>query len=168
MYSNPTVSYKYSDTIRNKVLNYRQTILGSDSQSVFTCNCDKYSEEFVNNDFGHIFTGDLKIVNNKELREVLENGLNYREPQSPDKNKTISAVIAGLDAYVSQVSERTSTPIACCSLWKSEIMKTVRSKISKCNSYKCNNVLSKPYVTEYLKKLTMTLFLFLLTRLLVI
>ena len=66
----PTVVYKLSPGIGNKIFNYKDTvqnIIVNDNASVTTPQCDCQSSTFCENDLGHIVTGKFDIVENNKL-----------------------------------------------------------------------------------------------------
>ena len=79
-----TVVYTYTHPIRKRILNYKQVVEDSKGKELneLQCECDK--SEFKNEELGHVCTGDLKIVENLALRELLERGPKYRERRPVD------------------------------------------------------------------------------------
>ena len=67
----PMISYKLRPTIRNKIVNYKQTIeniiIKNDNKvELPICKCNKSKYKDLNS--GHIITGDLKIIKNNKLK----------------------------------------------------------------------------------------------------
>ena len=54
-----------------------------------TCNTSKFCAPF------HV-TGDLNVIENRDLRHLLMKGPNYREPCVINWNKVVSCIIAGV------------------------------------------------------------------------
>ena len=100
----PLISYKYSKTIRSDVLNYRQSI---DEEAVHpaTCNCSNYDRMFIDSHHNHVFTGNLTIVRNSGLTNLLGKGLGFREPQPPNKTKAFESIVSALDSYSWDVNQ---------------------------------------------------------------
>ena len=151
-YMTPTASFKYTNTVRSKILNYRQTIFEEDT-STFRCNCSKYDEKFVDNHHKHVLTGDIDIVTNNELRKLFTYGPNFREQQPPNKDKVLSAINSGLDSYIDIVTKATKTQIDSYSTWKKCILKVCKEKLVKLKPYDYNMILTKDNVKQCLKKL---------------
>ena len=78
---NTGVSYSYSNTIRSKVTNYKETVTSVNNN--IQCVCNNY-QEFVDDHHGHVITGNLDIIVNEEVKELLKKGLNFREKQPLD------------------------------------------------------------------------------------
>ena len=82
VYSTPNISYRYTKTIRSKIVNYKNPDKNA------RCHCSEYPQEYI--DAHHIITGNLNIIDNKELRDLISKGLNFRENQRPDKSKSVT------------------------------------------------------------------------------
>ena len=151
-FSTPGVSFTYSKSVRSDIVSYKQSIQDPHHEE-FECNCQNYSDDFRDNDHGHIYTGDMNIVKHVELRKLLKKGLGYHDQQPPNKDAAYKAVVSGLDTYISKVSPKVSLPVSCFIAWKVEVLKRVKYALDKCKIYKFNNVLSKPSVKSELMKL---------------
>ena len=46
----------------------------------FENNCDCEELAFINRDFGHVYTGDLNVVDNDRLKELMKYNTKYSEP----------------------------------------------------------------------------------------
>ena len=70
----PLVSYKYTTSISRGVFNYNQTLrnINRDDYHNASSSCDCQSSTFRYEPHGHVITGDLRIVRNRELRRLLE------------------------------------------------------------------------------------------------
>ena len=96
----PSVLHKLEPTIRNKIFNYRQTVEAIDFSNLDTfrdmeCNCS--DSPFLNDHHGHVVTGDLRIIKNKLLKELLSKGPNFREPKPLDFETCLSAIRSGVE-----------------------------------------------------------------------
>ena len=94
--------YRLNNTIRNKIFNYKATVneIDVNDKSTYgtglaTCQCQNSS--FVNNNYGHIATGDLRFIENASLRKLFCKGPNYREPQMINWKKCREKISIGLD-----------------------------------------------------------------------
>lgn len=56
----PTITYRYSQTIRSKITNYKRAIMQDDIPT--QCDCSKYDNQFKSS--SHVFTGKLEIIKN--------------------------------------------------------------------------------------------------------
>ena len=81
--SNPKISYTYTSSIASKLFNYIQSLqdwrfTNHDYDSP-PCSC--FSSQFLYQPAGHKVTGDLNIIDNTCLRDLILKGPKYREPQ---------------------------------------------------------------------------------------
>ena len=76
----PTVSYEYTSTVASKLFNF-EPALSNLSVSEYlsnpqTCQCKE--SKFCYEPHGHVITGDLRVIENAELRELVAKGPEYR------------------------------------------------------------------------------------------
>ena len=151
-YIKPGVSFSYIKSIRSEIVNYRQTIEDPNYHQ-FQCNCDNYPERFKDDHHGHIYTGNMDIVNHNELRNIMIKGFGFHDQQAPNKTVAYNSVVSGVDSYIYKVSNKLGVPLASFTGWKREVLNRVKFSLDKCKKYKFNNVLSKPWVQRELSKL---------------
>ena len=149
LHSTPTVSYKYSKSVRSLIVNYGD-VISDPNHEHFVCNCKSYPGEYIDTSHGHIVTGDMNIVDNIPLKNLLNKGLGYHDQQAPNKEEALKAIKAGLDSYISFVSSTLSTPIKAFIGWKNEILRQVNNKLVSVKSYEYNNILSQKDVKKAL------------------
>ena len=148
----PRVSLKYPHTIRSKVLNYREVYSNEECDpSTMICSCNNSS--YVDNHHGHIITGDLSIVTNVELRNLLQKGLNYRDQVYPSIPKALSAIKSGIINYCNSMASRYNMNTVLFREWQHKIFLEVEKQLNACKKYKYNSVLSKPNIIDALKTL---------------
>ena len=148
----PNISYSYTKTIRSQIMNYRQTI-ENDGKTNLLCKCENYPEMFINNAHGHVYTGDLEIINNPTLKKLLKNGLNYRDQQPPCKASALRSITSAIDKYICNLSGKINKPIRQFSAWRSEILKVVKNKLDSMQPYKYFSCLKDTEVNTELEKL---------------
>ena len=80
----PCISYSYTRSVASKIFNYKRSLQQIDFNSLshnpLPCTCP--DSEFLYAPCGHIVTGDLSIVQNDKLRDLLRKGPKFREPVS--------------------------------------------------------------------------------------
>ena len=146
-----SVSYKYSQTIRSKVLNYGATLL---KDNIYPTTCDCHNSTFKDPDLGHIATGDLSIIPNRALRNLLCKGVNFRECHKHKTTDVLSAVGKDLDNHIKKLGDRKNLPLSDFALWKSEIIRKVSQQLSSLKIVKFPKPrLSKPSVKNSLADL---------------
>ena len=149
--SKPRIAFKYPISIRSKVLNYREVYQEETNPDDTVCNCK--NSKFIDNDHGHIITGDLSIVSNPSLRTLLQKGLNYRDQAAPSVKKAFAAIKSAIVLYCNKMAARFSMNIVNFREWQHMILAEVQKQLDACKMFKFNTVLSRPNVIASLKKL---------------
>ena len=157
----PSTVYSLSNTIRNKIFNYKKTVENINTVDTVTygtgidsCNCANSS--FLDDHHGHIITGDLRIIQNNKLRKIISKGPNYREARTINWKKCKANIRIGLENVISgklssgnDVSENSLTA------WKTSILQRIDEKINilktKVKPSKTNPILKQPAVINYLE-----------------
>ena len=57
---------------------------------------ETFNDCYKDTNSGHIFTGNLDIIQNTELRTLTKKGLNYREIPRANKNTVYKAVVSSI------------------------------------------------------------------------
>ena len=122
------ITYKYTNTIRNKITNYNQTVKNPDWN--IECKCNRYAD-YIDEQNQHVITGDLNIIEDIPTREILEKGLNYRLKQTINKGKTLTAYTNCIESLIDKLSTTTNTPIELFSHWKEHILELVMSEVNR-------------------------------------
>ena len=76
----PIISFTYPKTIASKIFNFKITLTKLDfdvGTANMSCNCSASPYNYV--PAGHIMTGDLNIVKDRQVRKLLIKGPAYRE-----------------------------------------------------------------------------------------
>ena len=80
---------------------------------------------------GHVITGDLMVIENVKLRElVVAKGLKYREPNEINWKSTETMVTDSIDLYAEHWSKREQVDLKYLSEWKDQIKELVVERIS--------------------------------------
>ena len=160
----PSIVYSLGNTIRNKIFNYKQTVEGIDQNDLETygtgihqCECEN-SKEFVDENHGHVLTGNLKIIKNNKLKKLLKKGPNYREPRSINFKKCKTEISNGLDMCIeTMVQQNKNVSKENLQIWKNKILCKVDCKISllknRVKIQKTNPILKQDDVTRDLEML---------------
>ena len=151
-FSIPTISFKYENSIRSKIVNYRQTHLEGLDHRTMTCECS-LKPQYVDSYHGHIATGNLNLIENTELRELISKGLNHRDQVTPNKNRAYTDIKNGIKEYITKMSKKLKKPEVCFSEWKSLVLEKVWLNLEKKKSVGANRVLSKECVQNELENL---------------
>ena len=154
----PIVSYEYTSTVASKLFNFAPTLSNlnvseylSNSQ---TCQCKK--SKFCYEPHGHVITGDLRVIENAKLRELVAKGPKYREPNRVNWKATETMFLESIDLYAKNWSKREQVELKYLSEWKDQLKELVTDRISNLKGHfkspKCK-VLDQPDAKDTLHKL---------------
>ena len=128
---NTGTSYKYSKSIRNMVTNYSNVAKNVDIPS--HCICMDYLE-YVDIHHGHVISGNINLIDNIEVRGLLDKGLNFREKQPHNLTRAQSSVQSGIDKFIEDCSVTLKINIKMFSPWKKFILQKVKDILSNNNN----------------------------------
>ena len=108
-----SLSYKLGNTIRNKILNYKKTVesVFVDDEISFALDsepCDCENSQFCDPHHKHVITGDLRIVENSKLRQLLTKGPNFREPRSLNFAKALNSIRCAITSCIDTLVAKTT------------------------------------------------------------
>ena len=107
----PIVSYEYTSTVASKLFNFARALsnlnVSEDFSNPQTCQCKE--SKFCYEPHGHVITGDLRVIENAKLRELVAKGPKYREPNRVNWKATETMFLESIDLYAKKlVQKRTS------------------------------------------------------------
>jgi hypothetical protein len=85
------ITYEYTNTIAGKIFNFSSALSNLDIRAFLDnpldCNCKSLAYCYPTH--GHVITGDLTIIDNHKLKDLILKGPKYREPNKVNwiKNK---------------------------------------------------------------------------------
>ena len=79
----------------------------------------------------HAITGDLSIIPNSKLRDLIAKGPKYREPCKVDWDKYLSLLCEAVDQYGLQWAKREIVELPVLSSWKEMVKGQIEERISK-------------------------------------
>ena len=127
------ISYTYTKTIASKIFNFLSTLSGLDYQQFHNnssqCECNTSSHPYQ--PYGHVITGDLFIIPNSKLRDLIAKGQKYREPCKVDWDKNLSLLCEAVDQYALQWAKREMVELSVLSSWKEMVKGQIEERISK-------------------------------------
>ena len=82
----PIISYTYTKTIASKIFNFSSTLSNVDYHQFHNnpSQCEYNTSSHLYQPYGHVITGDLSIIPNSKLRDLIGKGPKYREPYKVD------------------------------------------------------------------------------------
>ena len=156
----PMVVYNLNPSVRLTLFNYKLFVLDLNMDEFFKdpnsikCCSSKYDNSFINNQYGHIMTGNLDIVNNERLCQLISKGPKYREPKQICFEEAREEIQTGIDQFIERMSNDKSIHKNHFSEWKSHVMSSVYEEICTLkNKLTCRSI--KSIFSEYEVKNTL-------------
>ena len=103
----PIMSYEYTSTAASKLFNFASThsnLNVSDYLSNQTCQYKEF--KFTCESHGHVMTGDLRVIENAKLRELLAKRSKYKGPNRVAWKATETMFFESIDLYAKHWSKR--------------------------------------------------------------
>ena len=129
----PIISYTYTKTIASKIFNFSSTLLDLDYHQFHNnpspCKCNTSSHLY--RPYGDVITGDLSIIPNSKLRDLIAIGPKYREPCKVDWDKNLSLLCEAVGHYALQWAKREIVELSVLSSWKEMVKGEIEERISK-------------------------------------
>ena len=129
----PDVAYTYGKTIGPKLFNFKQTVMNYDPSKTlseqYNCVCQQNSS-FVDASCGHVATGNLAIIQNSRLKELILKGPGYREPSSVSPDSLYNSIRSDLKSFVKKWSEKEKLAPQVFDGWFHTVMAKVRDRIN--------------------------------------
>ena len=154
----PIVSYEYTSTVASKIFNFAPALSNLSVSEYLsnpqTCQCKE--SKFCSEPHGHVITGDLRVIENARLRELVAEGPKYKEPNRVNWKATETMFLESIDLYAKHWSKREQVDLKYLSEWKDHLKELVTDHISDLKGHfkspKCK-VLDHPDVKDTLHKL---------------
>ena len=129
----PIISCTYKRTIASKIFNFSSTLAYLDSHQFHNnssqCECNTSSHLYQ--PYGHVIAGDLSIIPNSKLRDLIAKGPKYRETSKADWDKNLSLLCEVVDQYALQWAKSEMVEISVLSSWKEMVKGQTEERISK-------------------------------------
>ena len=125
--------HSYTRSVASKIFNYKRSLqqinFNSLSQSPLPCTCP--GSELLYAPCGHIVTGDLRIVQNDKLRDILHKGSKFREPVSFSWHQNFDIIMDACEAYARQWAKKEDVALDTLSEWIKSIGEVVKRRIRR-------------------------------------
>jgi len=130
----PSLSYRYTKPIATKLFNYKQVLMNLSSHDTddITCNCQ--NSPFLYKPANHVVTGDLTMIKNDQLRQLIKYGPKFREQTKINWNLNFKLIMDAVEDYAHKWAKREREPIECLSEWIKSIRNIVIARISNLKS----------------------------------
>ena len=129
----PIISYTYRKTIDSKVFKFASTLLVLDYHQFHNnpSQCECKTSSHLYQPYGHVITGDLSIISNSKLRELIAKGPKYREPCKVDWDKNLSLLCEAVDQHALQWAKWEIIELSVLSSSKEMVKGQIEERISK-------------------------------------
>ena len=126
---NPMICYKYKKPIRGLIFNYNKLVsnLGITVSNPTSWSCS--ASPFCYKPAGHIVTGDLDLIVDKRIRNILSKGPKYRLPDDIDFNACCEEIHESLDMFTSKWCKREGTDNSALNDWKLAIVNIIDKRV---------------------------------------
>ena len=125
----PIVSYSYTRSIASKIFNYKTIIRSVNIKDIKSkppsCSCQE--SRFCYSPSGHVITGDLDLIPNAKLRNIIRKGPKYRIPNTINWKYNFKLLMDAVEDHARKWVKREEVNINCLSEW----IKTIRDLIYK-------------------------------------
>ena len=126
------MSYEYTSTVASKLLNFAPALSNLNVSEYLSnpqsCQCKE--SKFCYEPHDHVITGDLRVIENAKLTELVAKGPNYREPNRVNWKATETMFLESTDLYAKSWSKREQVELKYLSEWKDELKELVADRIS--------------------------------------
>ena len=133
----PMVVFKLSQPIRSQIFNYTAFVSQLKLRDFVTnpdtvpCKCNNFNPMFINDHHQHIMTGDLDIVDNVILKELIRKGPKYREPCTIKFDDALDEIREQLVVYIDDYCiKNKNVQKVVFEPWKNKIISCVEEKIN--------------------------------------
>ena len=113
--------------LRETKFNGHQKVFNSLSKNPLLCT--RPGSEFLYVPCGHVVTGDLSIVKNEKLRDLLRKGPKFREPVSFSWHQNFDIIMDACDAYARKWAKKEDVKLDPLSEWIKSIVEVVKRRI---------------------------------------
>ena len=155
------IFYKYNMPIGRKLLNYNTFLrnLNKDEiKEIISKDCACSSSVYNYNALDHIVTGDLGIINNEKLRNLMSYGAKFREPISMAHNDIKDSLHNYIDHFIQLKACKYQIEVDCFGEWGDKIKGIISNRINFHINHNpnvfdgCISALSDLDVSTYLKE----------------
>ena len=126
----PLICYKYTKPIRRNVFNYNDIVTDDNilQNSPESCDCSQSAYKY--NEFNHVITGDLNIIENKQLRKLLRRGPKFRIPSPINFETCMEEIETSVMEYCNKWCKRENADISSLYEWKNKVLNMIGTRIN--------------------------------------
>ena len=128
---NPSVIFKYSKTVRWRLLNYKNVVEEFKFEDLEDMTCDCLDSEFKDDHHQHVVTGNLRIIKSSKLQNLFRKGPNHRESEPLDWRKARESLMEDIDDFIDYWSNKLSKPPQYFIEWKVRLVNIIDKKYAE-------------------------------------
>ena len=130
----PVISYKYTKTIGPTIFNFRRVAREHNVDSLVANSCQCSQSAFLYQPLGHVITGDLRIIKNRKLRQLVTKGPGFREQNNINWDLCRKLCFEGVDRYKKQWASRENVALATLDEWACTVKQLIENRIARLRS----------------------------------
>ena len=134
----PNVVYKFTSKIGPKIFNFKETVNSYVSSNPideqYPCSCGDMPSHFIDSSSGHVVTGNLEIINDSALRDLLLKGPGYREPVTINFSKVLVSLKEDIKHFVELWSNKEKVAQECFDEWIVGVMELAEKRVDHLRS----------------------------------
>ena len=129
----PCISYSYARSVASKIFNNKASLqqINSEDLSNNPTPCSRCDSEFLYALYGHIVTGDLSIVRNQNLKDVLRKGPKYRELVLFSWHQNFDIIMDACEEYARRWAKKEDVEVDTLSEWVKSIASVLKRRIRR-------------------------------------
>ena len=128
----PPIGYEYISTVASKLFHFASTLsnlnVSGYRSNPQTCQCKE--SKFCYEPHGYVIIGDLRVIENAKLKELVAKRPNYREPSRVNWKTTETMFLESIALYAKNWSKREQVELKYLSEWKDQLKELVADRIS--------------------------------------
>ena len=117
----PIICYKYNKPIRSTIFNFNKIVndLDIDSNTLVSWDCKK--SNYLYPSAGHVITGNLNVIPDARVRNIISKGPKYKFPNNIDFSKCRREIAASLNDLSNRWCKRENVKHDALKEWKINI-----------------------------------------------
>ena len=117
--------------------------------------CECHNSPHADKFHKHVVTGDLRLINNNNLRKIFSKGPKYRESKTINFEKARTCILSGLEECVNKFCSKHGINVSFFAEWIANIKEKINTRIVTLNRtldiYQQKNSLDSPGVRNALE-----------------
>ena len=116
-----------------------------------TCDCGEKYSKYIDSRIGHVHTGQLDIIENQSLREIMQFGAKFREMGKFDKSRIYSSIEESTDKFATALAKMSKQEVRDLREFKQKFLDEIKTKLDGLKEpHNSKKILNKADVKEYL------------------